>query len=347
MIPETTAHCQSPAHSINEPANPIPWQAEMQQMVTDPAELLQLLDLPLDLLPAALRSHQLFPLKVPRPFIARMRPGDKDDPLLRQVLPLDDESLRVEGFTDDSLQEKAVNPQPGLLHKYNNRVLLITTGSCAINCRFCFRRSFPYEENNPGRLGWQRSLTYIAADPSIQEVILSGGDPLTASDSLLTWFLEQLSAIPHVQIVRFHTRLPIVIPQRVTTGLIRLLTQTRLTPVIVLHSNHAQEIDDSVAEAASRLKQAGITLLNQSVLLNGVNDDKDTLIDLHYRLFACGILPYYLHQVDRVSGTAHFEVPDTTALALHQDLMHNLPGYLVPRLVREQPGSPSKEWLLR
>lgn len=335
MIPETSASCQSPA-------SPTPWQIEMQNIVTDPAELLRLLNLPAELLPAAERANALFPLKAPRPFIERMRMGDQHDPLLRQVLPLDDENIVTPGFADDFLEEKAANPQPGLLHKYNHRVLLIATGTCAINCRFCFRRSFPYEENNPGRLGWQRSLNYIAANPSIQEVILSGGDPFTASDSLISWFLEQLSAIPHVEIVRFHTRLPIVIPQRVTPALVKILSQTRLKPVVVLHSNHTQELDSSVEEASQLLKQAGITLLNQSVLLRGVNDDKKILIELQHRLFACGILPYYLHQLDKVSGTSHFEVSDKKALELYQDLMCNLPGYLVPRLVREEPGAPSK-----
>ena len=326
IIPETSHNCQSP------------WQIELQQIVTDPAELLQTLALPLDLLPAAMVACRLFPLKAPRPFIARIRPGDLNDPLLKQILPLGIEAEAVEGFSTDPLQEQQANQHPGLLHKYNSRVLLIATGTCAIICRYCFRRHFPYQENNPGRLGWQQSLNYIAADTSIHEVILSGGDPLMLSDQTLAWFFEQLSAIKHVQIVRLHTRLPIVIPQRITNALIRSLTSTRLTPVMVLHCNHAQEIDQSVSTATAQLKAAGITLLNQAVLLRGVNDNTETLSKLSYQLFSTSVLPYYLHLCDRVTGAAHFFVPATTAVQLHQHLQQQLPGYLVPRLVQEQPG---------
>jgi len=330
IIPEIPQICQSP------------WQAELQNIITDPAELLDILQLPANLLRAAIQASQLFPLKAPRPFIARIKPSDSNDPLLRQILPLGIEAEPAAGFSADPLQEQQANQRPGLLHKYNSRVLLIATGTCAINCRYCFRRHFPYAENNPGRLGWQQSLHYIAADSSIQEVILSGGDPLMLSDKNLAWFFEQLSAIKHVQIVRLHTRLPIVIPQRITTSLLRILTSTRLTPVIVLHCNHAQEIDSQVTEAAAQTKRAGITLLNQAVLLRGVNDAAQILIDLSYQLFSIGVLPYYLHLCDRVAGAAHFFMPETEAIELHQQLQQQLPGYLVPRLVQEQAGASAK-----
>lgn len=339
MITETTFPCQSPTE-------PLPWQVELQQIITDPAQLWKILDLPDNLLPAAIQASQLFPLKAPQPYVARIQKGQLNDPLLRQILPLINETETHSGYTTDPLQEQQTNPHPGLLHKYNNRVLLITTGTCAINCRYCFRRHFPYTDNNPGRLGWQRSLHYIATDPSIQEVILSGGDPLMASDQMIAWFLEQLNAIAHVKIIRFHTRLPVVIPQRITHHLLQTLTHSRLVPVMVLHINHAQEIDAHLAKVAQQIKQAGITLLNQSVLLRGVNDQPDALVELSHRLFESGILPYYLHQCDKVSGAAHFAVSDQRAITLHQHLQHHLPGYLVPRLVREQAGAQSKNWLI-
>ena len=341
MIPETPAKCQSLSTTET-----LSWQSELQTIITDPGELWKILELPTELLPQAYEAHALFPLKAPRPFIARMQKGDINDPLLRQVLPLGIETETHVGFSADPLQEQnAVNPHPGLLHKYQGRVLLIATGICAINCRYCFRRQFPYEANNPGRSGWKQSLDYIAADASIHEVILSGGDPLMSSDQMLAWFMQELSAIAHVKIIRIHTRLPIVIPQRVTSSLLEALTTTRLNTVMVLHSNHAQEIDSAVAQAANDLKSAGIMLLNQSVLLKGINDNAQALMELSYRLFDCGVIPYYLHQCDRVNGSAHFEVGDNTALVLHQTLKDNLAGYLVPRLVREISGEASKIWL--
>lgn len=334
IIPEITADCQPT------------WQTELQNAITDPAELLERLGLSLDLLPAAYKASQSFPLKVPLPFISRITPGDPEDPLLRQILPISAELDTHEGFSVDPLQEKEANQRPGLLHKYKSRVLLIATGTCAVNCRYCFRRHFPYEENNPGRLGWQQSLHYIAADTNIQEVILSGGDPLMLTDASLARFIQQLSAINHVKIVRFHTRLPIVIPQRITESLLAALTQTRLKIVMVLHCNHAQEIDNQVSMAAKKITQAGITLLNQAVLLRGVNDAVSTLTTLSQQLFANHILPYYLHLCDRVAGAAHFFVPEEEAKTLYRKLQAELPGYLVPRLVKEEPGAEAKMVIL-
>jgi EF-P beta-lysylation protein EpmB len=320
----------------------LPWQEQLSDLVTDLQELLGLLQLDpaqLDLAPEALQD---FPLRVPRPFLARMRRGDARDPLLLQVLPLGAELLQVPGYDPDPLQESAVNAAPGLLHKYHGRVLLITTQSCAIHCRYCFRRHFPYAENRPGRARWQQALDYIAADPSITEVILSGGDPLASSNSYLGWLLEALAQIPHLRRLRLHTRLPIMLPDRIDQGLLDLLQAWPGQCVVVLHANHANEFDAEVDAACARLRAAGAQLLNQSVLLQGINNDADSLCALSERLLAAGVLPYYLHQLDKVAGAAHFEVTDAEALQLVQSLRQRLPGYLVPQLVRETAGDASK-----
>jgi len=321
---------------------PLTWQQELSRAVEDPQELLTLLALDAQLLAGAVTASQLFPLRVPRAFIARMRKNDITDPLLAQVLPLGIEQHSPTDYSADPLQEADYNPIPGLLHKYQNRVLLTITGSCAINCRFCFRRNFPYYANNPGKAGWQQVIDYIAADNSIEEVIFSGGDPLNASDKLLAWLTEQLAQIPHLQRLRIHTRLPIVIPARVTEELLAWLTSTRLKPVMILHANHAQELDDNVQHAISLMADKQITLLSQSVLLRGINDTASVLIHLSKRLFACRVLPYYLHVLDKTQGTAHFDVPLSVAKELHKEMAKQLSGYLVPRLVQEVAGMPSK-----
>lgn len=297
------------------------------------------------LLPAAQAAARLFPLKVPRGYVARMSKGDLNDPLLKQVLPLGAELLAVEGYQTDPLQESNANPVPGLLHKYEGRVLVMLTSACAIHCRYCFRRSFPYDDNQPGKRGWEKMMAYIAADESISEVILSGGDPLAVNDPLLQTFTDELSAIAHVKRLRIHTRLPIVLPERITAELIQWLTTMRFQPVIVVHANHPQEIDVSVTQALQALRQAGITLLNQTVLLKGINDSADIQIALIDKLFSAGVLPYYLHVPDKVAGTAHFDLPLSEAQQLHATLNSRLPGYLVPRLVREEPGQSSKSHL--
>ena len=319
------------------------WQEQLADLVTDPQELLALLGLDpgqLDLAPAALEG---FPLRVPRPYLARIRPGDPHDPLLLQVLPQSPELLAVPGYTADPLQENAVNAVPGLLHKYAGRVLLIVTQSCAIHCRYCFRRHFPYADNRPGREQWQQALDYIAADPSITEVILSGGDPLATSNTYLGWLLQALADIPHLNRLRLHTRLPIMLPDRVDRGLLDLLGAWRGTCIVVLHANHAREFDAGVDAACQRLRTAGVQLLNQSVLLKGINDSVDVLCTLSERLLASGALPYYLHQLDKVAGAAHFAVTDTRALQLVAAMRSRLPGYLVPRLVRETAGDDAKQ----
>jgi EF-P beta-lysylation protein EpmB len=271
-----------------------------------------------------------------------MQKGNPRDPLLLQVLATAAELLPAPGFSDDPLAERSFNPVPGVVHKYPGRLLLTLTGSCPINCRYCFRRHFPYALNNPGRLGWQKALEYIAATDSVHEVILSGGEPLMATDILLNDIINGLSAIPHIKTLRIHTRMPVVLPERIDDALLALLTATHLQRVVVLHTNHAHELSPAVEAACSRLAAAGCHLLSQSVLLKDINDDVDRLVALSHRLFACGVLPYYLHCLDPVQGAAHFDVDDATAYALFQAMQKRLPGYLVPRLVREKAGGASK-----
>ena len=327
------------------PAEAPGWQRSLQDAVTDPAELLRLLELDPGLLPAAQRAAALFPLRVPRGYLGRMRRGDPQDPLLRQVLPLAAELQEQPGFSHDAVGDLASTRGAGVLHKYQGRALLITTGACAVHCRYCFRRHFPYSEHSALRGGWQPALERIAADPAIDEVILSGGDPLSLSDTRLAALAGQLEALPQLRRLRIHTRQPIVLPERVDRELLAWLGRGRLRKIVVLHANHARELDHAVAAAIAALATSGAVLLNQSVLLRGVNDAVATLRALSERLFECGVLPYYLHLLDRVQGAAHFEVPEHEARVLHRALAAELPGYLVPRLVREEQGQPSKTLL--
>jgi EF-P beta-lysylation protein EpmB len=283
-----------------------------------------------------------FPLRVPRGYAARMRLGDANDPLLRQVLPLDDEDRLVPGFSLDAVGDGAAKGGTGVIHKYDGRALLIATGSCAIHCRYCFRRHFPYAEETAASGGWGSALDYLRADPSIHEVILSGGDPLSLSTSKLAELTDALRALPQITRLRLHTRLPIVLPERVDAEFLDWIGALPWPTVMVVHANHAHEIDATVREACGALRQRGVHLLNQAVLMRGVNDDADALVALSEALFASGVLPYYLHLLDRVQGTAHFEVPEAEALALRDAIHARLPGYLVPRLVREIPGEPGK-----
>ncbi|MCP5141448.1 MAG: EF-P beta-lysylation protein EpmB [Chromatiales bacterium] len=327
------------------PASPTPrqiplWQRALADAIDRPEDLYHALGLDPADLPASLAAHRDFPLRVPRGYVARMRHGDPYDPLLRQVLPLGAELDLVPGFGTDPVGDEDASRSAGLLHKYRGRALLITTGACAIHCRYCFRRHFPYGDHARGAL--TEALATIAADDSIQEVILSGGDPLSLSDARLIELERQLRAIPHVRRLRIHTRLPIVLPERITKELLAMLRNSPLQQVIVVHANHPNEIDAEVTAALGALRDTGATLLNQAVLLRGVNDAADTLAALSEALFQADVLPYYLHQLDRVAGAAHFEVDDARALALHRELAARLPGYLLPRLVREIPGEAGK-----
>jgi EF-P beta-lysylation protein EpmB len=325
---------------------PIPaWQLELGQAVRDPAELLQMLGLAPDPAICDLPPPGGFALRVPRAYVARMRPGDPHDPLLRQVLPLALEQAAASGYAADPVADRAAMRSPGLLHKYRGRVLLLVTGACAVHCRYCFRRHFPYAQARLRGEGLRAALDYIAADPSVHEVILSGGDPLTLPDATLAGLVAELARIPHLRRLRLHTRLPVVLPSRVDSALVQWLQRLPMARIVVIHANHARELDADATRALQRLAAAGAVLLNQSVLLRGVNDDVDALAELSQRLFDAGVMPYYLHQLDRVLGAAHFEVDDGTARRLLADLQARLPGYLVPRLVREEPGLPNKNAL--
>ena len=314
------------------------WQAAVRNGVRDPAELLRLLELPPDALgPAAVTA---FPLLVPRGFVARMRRGDPNDPLLRQVWPLAAELERVPGYTADPVREQGLATQ-GLVRKYHGRALLIASGACPVHCRYCFRREFPYSAQLAARNDWEPALAELAKLDEVREVILSGGDPLSLSNRRLGELLARL-ADTSIETVRIHTRYPIVVPERVDEGLLLELRASRLRTVVVLHTNHANELDAAVASALAALRAPLTALLNQSVLLRGVNDSADALAALSERLFACGVLPYYLHLLDPVAGAAHFDVAEDEAKRLVGELRARLPGYLVPRLVRETPGQLSK-----
>lgn len=328
------------ARSLSQ--TPPAWQAAQRDAITDPEELFRLLELPDELLPGAQRAARLFGLRVPRGYAARMRRGDPADPLLRQVLPLDAECDDVPGFTADAVGDLASLSGDGMLHKYHGRALLITTGACAVNCRYCFRRHFPYADANASRGAWRGALERIAADASLREIILSGGDPLSLSDRRLGELAAALDGIGHLRRLRIHTRQPVMLPERVDEGLLAWLGRGRLQRIVVIHANHPDELDEPVVEALRRLRGAGAVLLNQSVLLRGVNDDVTVLATLSERLFESGVMPYYLHLLDRTAGTAHFEVEDSRARKLWQELAARLPGYLLPRLAREIPGEPSK-----
>ena len=324
------------------PPQPARWQEQWRDAIRDPAELLALLGLETlaaRLSPAAMAQ---FPLRVPRAFVARMRRGDAADPLLRQVLPLDDEDRIVPGFGLDAVGDAAAKAADGVIRKYHGRALLIATGSCAVNCRYCFRRHFPYADETAARGNWEAAADAIAADGGIEEVLLSGGDPLSLSTPKLAELTTRLAGIPHIRRLRIHSRLPVVLPARIDDEFTGWLASLPWPVSFVIHANHANEFDEEVDAAMARLRAAGAVVLNQAVLLRGVNDSVDALAALSERSFEAGVLPYYLHQLDRVQGAAHFEVADEAALDLHRQLAARLSGYLVPRLVREVAGDPGK-----
>lgn len=318
------------------------WLSQLADVVTEPDELLQLLNIDADAqLLAGRDARRLFALRVPRAFIARMEKGNPDDPLLRQVLTSQEEFIAAPGFSTDPLEEQN-SVVPGLLHKYRNRALLLVKGGCAVNCRYCFRRHFPYADNQGNKRNWQAALDYIAAHPELDEIIFSGGDPLMAKDRELDWLISALESIAHIKRLRIHSRLPIVIPARITDELVARFERSSLQVLLVNHINHAREIDDAFRHGMARLRKAGVTLLNQSVLLRGVNDSAQTLADLSNALFDAGVMPYYLHVLDKVQGAAHFMVSDDEARAIMRELLTLVSGYMVPKLAREIGGEPSK-----
>jgi len=332
-IPQIITHIDDERH--------ISWQKELANVVTDPKKLLEMLNIEPKKYLLHFKARKLFPVRVPRPFIKKMQQGDFNDPLLKQVMPLSDEFLLSPGFVTDPLAEHESKVE-GLLHKYKHRVLLIVKAGCAINCRYCFRRHFPYADNSPNKHRWQYALDYIQKNKEITEVIFSGGDPLMASDEHLAWLIDNIEKISHVKRLRIHTRLPVVIPKRVTTTLVELLKNTHLKATVVLHINHGNEINKALAEAVEPLRAARIPLFNQSVLLKGINDKADILAELSEKLFDIGIQPYYLHMFDQVQGAAHFDVNEQQAVNIVKELMTILPGFLMPKLVREIAGEANK-----
>lgn len=325
-------------HALNLDSDEAAWQAILRSSVRSVKELQHILGLEDRQLDWVENSE--FPLQIPRPFIERMEQGNPLDPLLLQVAPSRQELNSSKGYTADPLQEIDFLLHGGVVKKYANRALVITTQACPVHCRYCFRRHFDYSSNQLADI--QTTLDVLASDATILEVILSGGDPLTLSTSKLATFVQQLENLSHVKILRIHTRFPVMIPQRITPALVEILMHTRLKVVVVVHINHPNEVDEGVRQAIQSLRNAQIDVFNQSVLLKGVNDSVPILSRLMYRVFEIGVVPYYLHLFDPVAGAHHYDTSETTALALWKKLQAQLPGYLVPRLVREEPYEPAK-----
>lgn len=326
----------------NPSAQPKSWQMLWREAVRDPRELLKMVGLPHLAAQISDQAAAQFPLRVPLGFVAKMRHGDAADPLLRQVLPVMEEEQLAEGFSLDAVGDAAAKGGTGVIHKYHARALLITTGSCAIHCRYCFRRHFPYAEETAASQHWSQAIAYLESDTSITELILSGGDPLSLSTGKLLELTDQLAEIPHIKRLRIHTRLPVVLPERIDDELLCWLKRLPWPIAMVIHANHANELGPDVADAVSKLKRLNVTMLNQTVLLKGVNDSVDEQNRLSEQLFDIGVLPYYLHQLDKVQGAAHFQIEDQKARQIHSAMTKALPGYLVPKLVREISGEPSK-----
>ncbi len=330
----------SSAQSIS--SLPFNWQQQLAQALTEPAQLFAALNLtPQDF--ADNRSASLqFSIKTPRAYVDKMQKSNPRDPLLLQIMAQSQETLQVAGYSNDPVGDLSANKTPGLLHKYHGRVLLITTGVCAVHCRYCFRRHFPYPQQQAGREQWSQALNYIQQDTSISEVILSGGDPLVLSDDRLDELITQLEKIPHLSRLRIHSRLPVVLPDRITDELANRLAVSRFNICLVIHANDANEIRQNEITALIKLRQAGVHLLNQAVLLKDINHRLTDQIELSEALYDAGVMPYYLHLLDAVDGAAHFDVHLQEASDLIKQMQAHLPGFLVPRLVREISGEASK-----
>lgn len=319
------------------------WQAQMSDLITDPAELLNILQLsPAQLLSGAILASSQFKLRVPRAFVDKMRVGDPLDPLLLQVLPHHLELEQHAGYVTDPLGEEAANQLPGVLHKYKSRFLLTLTGACAVHCRYCFRRHFPYQANLPKENDWLAMQQYLLDHPEINEVIFSGGDPLTLSNRKLALWFERLESLPQIKTLRIHSRVPIVIPHRIDDEFLQLLANRKFQIVLVVHANHANELDDFTCAQLKRVAAQQIWVFNQAVILNKVNDSAACLVDLSQRLFQAQVMPYYLHVLDKVQGAHHFDMQPEKIDLIYQELLASLPGYLVPKLVREIAGENNK-----
>ena len=319
------------------------WKSQLNELITDPQELLNTLHLSKDdLLSGAILASEQFKLRVPRAFVEKMATSDPKDPLLLQVLPHHLELEEHKDFITDPLGEEKANYLPGVLHKYESRFLLTLTGACAVHCRYCFRRHFPYQENLPKNKDWNNIKNYIVAHPQINEVILSGGDPLTLSNEKLAIWIERLSSLAQIKTLRLHTRVPVVIPKRLDDELLTLLKKSRLRIVMVIHSNHANELDDFTVSQLKNFADQNLTILNQAVFLKGVNDCADVLVALSKRLFEARVMPYYLHVLDKVKGAQHFDLNHVIIEQIYTELLARLPGYLVPKLVREIAGEKNK-----
>lgn len=332
MIPRSHATLQAFTEKLSQSG----WKKHLSQAISSPHELLELLELDSQGLEKEFALDTPFPLKVPHSYVARMEKGNPNDPLLLQVLPLKKELLEKEAYTVDPVGDLISMSTPGVLKKYHGRALLVTTGACGIHCRYCFRRHFPYSDANPANEQWSSTINDLMHDPSINEVILSGGDPLCLSDERLSVLTKMLDTIPHLKRLRIHSRLPVVLPERIDSSFLSWLKTIKLKKIMVLHINHPNEINQPVKQAMHQLAKIDTVLFNQAVLLRGVNDNSKTLINLSETLFAAGITPYYLHMLDKVQGASHFDVSDKKARELMDELRKQLPGYLVPRLVREQ-----------
>jgi len=323
------------------------WSRVLAKAFRDPVKLLEYLELDFQSYIDELHLDSQFKMLVPLSYAAKMKKGEWHDPLLRQALPLKEEAIETPGFVSDPVGDLQSEISPGVLHKYQGRVLLVTTGACPVHCRYCFRREFPYIDSIPDKKHWQQTLEKIRQDNSIQEIIFSGGDPLMLSDARLQKMCTDIASIPHVTTLRFHTRVPIFLPERITPEFLSWLGELKINKVMVIHSNHANELDEAVGEALTALRNHGVTLLNQAVLLKGINDSVEVLVTLLQRLFSYQVLPYYLHQLDRVKGSAHFEVDKKTAIDLIESLRNRLPGYLIPQLVEEVSGKRSKQTIVK
>ncbi|MFQ3230037.1 EF-P beta-lysylation protein EpmB [Reinekea sp.] len=320
------------------------WQKQLATAFKSASELLHYLNIDPNKTDFITNEDAGFVLRVPKAFADLMNKGDKDDPLLQQVMIKQSELLLTEGYLADPLQEASFNPTPGLIHKYGNRALLIAHQSCAVHCRYCFRRHFPYDQQQLRQTELEQALDYLKQRPEITEVILSGGDPLNLSDRRLEQLISTLDQLPNLTTIRIHSRTPVVVPDRISPELIDTFARVKKKIVLVLHINHSNEIGTALAQKLPALTKVGVTLLNQSVLLRGVNDNAQTLIELSNTLWQNNILPYYLHLLDPVQGAAHFNIEQSTANTLWQALQSSVSGYLLPRLVREVPEKSSKTW---